>query len=350
MDKVKLGVIGCGVISASHLDLANKCPMVEVVAVADLIPERAHSRAQTFGVPTVYYNDEDLLNDERIEAVVLAMPAGVRTPVAFKALERGKHVLLEKPVASNVHEVEKMIAMRRDRVVGCCSSRMTFSGHAQTAAACVRSGVLGKIRLLRIRAVHPAGAQPNPEPPPWRESMQLNGGGILVNWSCYELDYLMHIVGWQICPKAVMAQWWPVAEKMSAYVAAGSDADAHYTAMILCNDGVALSMERAEFSSISADCAWEIIGTDASLHLPMHIRKGVPNSVVLDRFVPGEGIVSETLWEPGQGDPDENVITDFVQAIQEHREPRTNLERALVLQKITNGIYGSAASGSSVAV
>ena len=213
MRPVRLGIIGCGVIGNHHVQNAAKSPQVELVAVADLIRERAHAAAAKAGISSCYYNDEDLLKDARVEAVVLAMPTGVRSPVAFKALRRGKHVLLEKPVANNAGEVKKMMALRGDRVVGCCSSRYGFSGHSDAAVKCVESGALGKIRLVRIRAIHGAPAHPDPEPPPWRESKALNGGGILVNWSCYDLDYVMRITGWRLQPKAVLARWWPVARQ-----------------------------------------------------------------------------------------------------------------------------------------
>ena len=350
MEPIQLGIIGCGVISDSHLKLATECPIAEVVAVADVREERARAAAEKFGISSYYDNDDDLLNDHRVGAVVLAMPTGVRTPIAYKALERGKHILLEKPVASSAEEVEKMLALRGDRVVACCSSRMAFTGQAEAAAKCVASGILGKIRLVRIRAVQAASAEPSDNPPPWRQNMKQNGGGFLVNWSCYDLDYMMQITGWQLKPKVVLANWWPVAEKMSAYVAPGSDADSHYVAFVQCDDDIVLSMERAEFSSVTTDQAWEIIGTDASLHLPMKPPEGKSNAVILDKFVPGKGVVTETIWEEEQGDPQDNVMNDFVRAIRDGARPKTGLERALVMQKITDAIYASAESGTSVSV
>ncbi len=344
MKPVRLGVVGCGVISHSHLKLAKANPAIEVVAVADLIRERADGAAREYEVPKAYYGDAALLKDDRVDAVVLAMPTGDRTPVAYKALKRGKHVLLEKPVAATAAEVRKMMALRGDRVVACCSSRYAFSAHAAAATKCVASGVLGDIRLLRIRAVHGAGAHPNESPPPWRQSMARNGGGILVNWSCYELNYLMDVVGWRVRPRHVMAGWWPVAKPMAAYVAPDSDADSHYTALIRCDDGIMLSMERAEFSATKTDCAWEIIGTEGALHMSMQ----PPGDVVLNRFVPGKGIESETIWNVGQGGSEEDVVNDFVRAISEGTPVRTGLEQALIMQKITDAIYKSTKTGGSV--
>jgi len=351
MEPVKLGIIGCGVIGTTHVKNATKSPLVELVAVADIIKERARTIAEKFNVPLFYQNDEELLDNDQIEAVWLAMPTGVRTPVAFKALKKGKHVLLEKPAASNSAEIEKMIQLRGDRVVACCSPRFVFSGHAKAAAKCISSGRLGKIRIVRARVINPTPPYPSPSPPPWRQSMKLNGGGILVNWSCYDLDYLMQIVNWQLKPRVVLAKWWPVAEKMSAYVAKGSDADSHYIALIICDNDIVLSMERAEFSSATNDQAWEIIGTEGTLHLSMVPQKGKPNAVILDRFVPGKGIVSEVIWEEGQDSgPQGGVLEDFVYAIRHKKEPKTNLERALVMQKITDAIYASNRTGQAISI
>jgi len=351
MEPVRLGIIGCGVISASHLQLAASCRAARVVAVADLIAEKAHARAAEFKVPAVYFNDEDLLRDPQVEAVVLAMPAGVRTPVACKALKRGKHVLLEKPVACNAAEVRRLIALRGDRVVGCCSCRMTFPRYAAAAARCVASGALGDIRVVRCRALLPAAPAPMNPPPAWRQSMALNGGGILVNWSCYELDFLLHILDWRLKPRHVLAAWWPPAAAMADYAAPGSDADAHYTALVRCEGGIVLSMERAEMSTSSGDRAWEIIGSRGTLHMPLLSSANDPGRVELDRFVRGRGVVSKTLWEgPQKREPADNVITDFTRAIRDGGSTRTTLERALVMQQITDAVYASAARGTGVAI
>lgn len=349
MEPVKLGIIGCGVIGSFHVNMAMQSPLVELVAVADLIEERARAAAEKSGAKQ-YASDVELLNDDEVEAVVLAMPVIDRTPVVFKSLAKGKHVIVEKPIAANVADVEQMIAARGDRVVSLCSSRITFTSHAEAAAKCVATGALGQIRIVRVRAIGGTGASPWGPPPPWRQSMRLNGGGILVNWSCYDLDYLMHITGWQLQPQTVLAQWWPVGEKMTDFVAPGSDADSHYVALVQCRDGIVLSMERAEFTSATNDAAWEIIGAQGTLHLPMVPQAGKANTVVLDRFVPGEGVVSETLPEEPHEEQGICFLENFVAAVREGKPVRTPLERALLMQKLTDAIYASARLGEGVAI
>jgi predicted dehydrogenase len=216
------------------------------------------------------------------------------------------------------------------------------------ARDCVRSGALGEVRAVRVRSLWGAKAEPPRPPVPWRESFRLNGGGILVNWGCYDLNYLFAILDWKLQPRTVLAHWWPVAAPMKDYVDAASDADAHYAAMVRCDDGAVLSLERGEYTATQSSKATQILGTKGTLHLPMEPSPERPDAVVLDRFVRGRGIVSETLWEGDLAARDTYPVIDFCEAIRGEHEIATGLERALFMQKLTDAIYRSAATGGCV--
>ena len=95
----------------------------------------------------------NLLDDPEVEAVVLAFPTQYRTEVALRAFERGKHVLLEKPIAMNVDEVNQLIAARGALVSGCCSSRNRFNKAARLVTELITSGGLGELRTVHCRAL-----------------------------------------------------------------------------------------------------------------------------------------------------------------------------------------------------
>jgi predicted dehydrogenase len=351
MEPVRIGVIGCGVIgTGAHLPTCARSELLECVAVADLIPERVAAAAERFGVPKTYPSGLDLLADREVEVVILALPAGVRTPLARAALKAGKHVLIEKPIASNVAEVRELIALRGGLTAGCCSSRMRWTPSARAATACLASGALGELRVVRARAVLPAGPAPTSPPPPWRASFGLNGGGILVNWGCYDLDYLLGICDWQLRPESVLAQWWPVAEHLRARVDPASDADNHFIALIRCAGGSVISFERGEFTAASRDEAWQIIGSRGSLSLWLHSTKG--KELRLDTTDAEAGVRSQTLWSGDEDGADHNrgVLEDFAHAVRAGGQPSTSLERAFVMQAVTDAIYESARSGASAAV
>jgi predicted dehydrogenase len=180
--QVRLGVIGCGVIGPRHMKTAAASPLMDLVAVADPIQERAQKVAQEYGARKVFASAEELIADPEVEAVVFGIAAADRQETPFQALALGKHILLEKPVAMNAEMVKKLIAARGKLVAGCCSSRFQAYEEAQVAKAFIASGALGPLRNVHCRALIPAGKPPKGSPPDWRLKKARNGGGILVNW------------------------------------------------------------------------------------------------------------------------------------------------------------------------
>lgn len=348
MEPVRLGVIGCGVIGSRNLQDAQNSELLDVVAAADLRVER-RQWAEDQGVPRVYEDGRDLLDeDDEVEAVIIAFPAAARTAMGLRALARGKHVLTEKPVAMNAAEVETLIEARGDLVAGCFSGRYRAYPSADVATRFIADGGLGELRELHVRALLAAGPKTDRVPPPWRQSFSMNAGGILTNWSCYDLDYILGLAGWSFRPRTVLARTWRCAEQFRHHVAPESDADAHFTALVVGDDGTVLSIERGEFMPCASEEAWQIIGEKGALRLKM--TAGGPRQIIHDEGRGEEGVVSTTLWE---GDDtaeggNQRLIEDFAMAIRESRQPMTSLENSLVLAQITDAIYQSAASGEAV--
>ena len=96
-DKVRVGVIGCGA-GIFHLEGYEAEPRAEVVALAGLDTDRCQMLASRFGVPRIYREYQELLAQDDIDAVSIAVPNFLHMPVAVAALEAGKHVLIEKPL------------------------------------------------------------------------------------------------------------------------------------------------------------------------------------------------------------------------------------------------------------
>ena len=122
--KLKVGIIGCGV-GFLHLQGFAENPRAQVVAIAGLDEERCRDLAKQFDVPRVYRDYQDLVADPDIEAVTVAVPNILHVPVALAALEAGKHVMVEKPLAPTAAEGKRIIeaARRADRVLGVVFNR-----------------------------------------------------------------------------------------------------------------------------------------------------------------------------------------------------------------------------------
>ena len=219
---------------------------------------------------------------------------------------------------------------------------------ADAATKLVSSGALGPIRSLHFRVHVEAGPPPKSSPPPWRESFSMNAGGILTNWSCYDLDYILGIAGWRFDPRTVLGQYWPCVPTYSDRVAPESDADSYYTALVVGRDGCALTIERGEFMPAHEQAAWQIVGTEGSLSLSMSSSEN--RKIIHDQANPEGGVTQTVIYEgidpPPAGNP--RVIEDFAEAARGAHAPATGLEQALVIAKISEAVYASAHAGRAI--
>lgn len=107
---MKIGVIGCGSIAQHrHLPEYAAHPDAEIVAVCDIVPERAQTIADQYGT-RAYTDYHEMLANEEVEAVSVCTPNYLHAPISIAALHAGKHVLCEKPMALTVEDADKMIA------------------------------------------------------------------------------------------------------------------------------------------------------------------------------------------------------------------------------------------------
>ena len=352
MKSVKIGIVGCGIIGRLHAAAAAQDPDIDLVALADLDQARARALAEEFDVPDVYSSGRALIDRGEVDAVVLALITGQRSRVACHALRHEKHVLLEKPPALNAAQIRRYMSLQGDRVVGCCSARLSFLDGARAAREIVARGELGEIRVVRCRGISAIGpVNEGWTPPAWRVSHKLNGGGFLVNWGVYDLDYLMHVTDWQLEPETVLAQAWPIAEPYAAgRVHPASDAENHVILHIRCRNGAVIVLERGEAVAMQDENCWQVTGEHASLHLQMTGTGDAP-TVILDRADPATGLTTETVLEnPGVDVQHQMPIRDFAAAIREGRQPQTDLQKALRIQQILDAVYRSARSGRAVRV
>ncbi|MGF1447965.1 MAG: Gfo/Idh/MocA family protein [Opitutales bacterium] len=351
---VSFAVIGCGVIGRMHLKAGAKAPQVNLAAVADVNGDAAQNAATEYGVARATTSAQELFDDPAIEAVVLALPTNIRASLAQAAFRAGKHVLIEKPAAMSAAELESILALQGDRVGGCCSCRPHTLSTTKAARAFVASGALGQLRLLHCRASVPAGPPPGSPPPVWRLRRDLNGGGILVNWGVYDLDFLLGMAGWSLEPEVAFGAHFLMPPDLLAHQAPGSDAETHAVGCVRFKGGAVLHFERGERVPASMENTWAITGDRGTVRLTSSIPgMGMLNPqdpVYHDRIDPEKGVQTSVLHhdpDSQEDNHDPGPIVDFAEAIQQGRPPLTTLENALTLTRITDALYRSAASGRS---
>ncbi len=187
----KVGVIGCGNISSIYLKAGQVFDVLDIVACSDLDPGKAQAQAEKFGVPRVCSTDE-LLADPEIDIVVNLTTPDVHAEIALAAIEAGKHVHTEKPLAVTRADGRRVIEAA-DRVglrVGCAPDTFLGAG-GQTCRKLIDDGAIG--RPVAATAFFTCRGHESWHPNP--EFYYKRGGGPMFDMGPYYLTTLVNLMG-----------------------------------------------------------------------------------------------------------------------------------------------------------
>lgn len=146
MKQFNTAVIGCGMISKNHFKALKNVENARCVVACDCKPERARQAAETYGIPRVETDYQKVLQDPDIDVVHLCLPHFLHAKVAIEAMEHGKHVLCEKPMALSPDDAEKMIAARdaSGKALGICFQNR-YNESSRYMRQLMDSGTLGRV-------------------------------------------------------------------------------------------------------------------------------------------------------------------------------------------------------------
>lgn len=189
---LRVGIIGLGYGGESALKGFQKIPQVEVVALAGLEEERLAALGTTYGVPHLCRYYEELLAREDLDAISIAVPNALHAPIALKALEQGRHVLCEKPLASTLAEAEAMVQAARQagRVLQVVFNHRQHAD-VQTLKHLIDEGQLGTIYYAKASWMRRRGI---PRPGSWFANKQIAGGGPLIDLGVHMLDIVLFLL------------------------------------------------------------------------------------------------------------------------------------------------------------
>ena len=147
--KVRVGVVGCGVVAtAYYMPYLAKMDAVDLVAVCDLYRTRTAACARLFGAKEQYLDYYEMMEQANIDALFILTAPGTHVPFALKAIERGKHVLIQKPMATNMDDARTIAeAVRKAGVVALIepSSNSPLDPDIAHIRELVKAGVLGDV-------------------------------------------------------------------------------------------------------------------------------------------------------------------------------------------------------------
>jgi myo-inositol 2-dehydrogenase / D-chiro-inositol 1-dehydrogenase len=194
MTTLKVGLIGCGHIAqAAHLVNLKGLHLAELVAFAEPDAERRLEMARLAPKAAAFTDYEELLNKAEIDAALICLPNALHARAAIAALEKGKHLYLEKPLATSLDEAQDVItAWRSAGVVAMMGFNYRFNKLYESVRRHIRSGTLGQ--LLFARTVFATAGH---DLPPWKRARRT-GGGVLFDLASHHFDLLRYFFGQEV--------------------------------------------------------------------------------------------------------------------------------------------------------
>ncbi|GIX05941.1 MAG: oxidoreductase [Candidatus Poribacteria bacterium] len=194
-EPIRFGIVGCGVVAPTHAVALDGIVEAKLIAVADASRNRAETFAKEFRVPRVYNDYRELLQDPEIDAVTICTPHHLHAPIAIAAAQHGKHVLVEKPMATSLEDADRMIAAcERAGVRLGVVFQHRFDPAVRYVKRLVEEGDLGRIALASVY-VKWFRTQDYYDPDSWRGKWATAGGGALINQAIHAIDVLLWIMG-----------------------------------------------------------------------------------------------------------------------------------------------------------
>lgn len=350
MAKLKAAVVGVGSISGFHIKnyLAN--PEVELYAFCDINKDRLVEMGEKYGVTRLYTDEAEMLRElPEIDLVSVCTWNSAHAPCTIMALNAGKHVLCEKPMALNVEEAEAMkAAADKNGKLLMIGFVRRFGRDCDLATKLIAEGKLGEIYYAKAQYLrrngHPGG---------WFGKKEFSGGGPLIDLGVHSIDLVRYLMG---KPKAVSVYGStfvklgdrPNIKSAKEYIASSRgrgecDCEDLAAATIRFDNGAVLTAEMSFSLNLEGDRNnVELFGTGAGLLIDKKVRMfGEADGELRDFDFEGEtGINVREAFQ--------REINHFVSAAQGKVECRNPAEDGVELMRILTAIYRSAESGHEV--
>lgn len=345
---IRVGVIGTGTIAKmGHLPHYRDHPNVELVAVADSDVERASAVATEFGAKNVYADATALLNAGNVDAVSICTPNASHIELAVASVERGIHVLVEKPMGVELVGAEQLVeAAKRHDAITMVGMTHRFRNEAQVLKRFVGSGDLGDIYYVKTRILRRRGT-----PAGWFTSKKLSGGGPLMDIGVHALDLAWWVTG---MPRVVSVSGQLVqgigkfnSEMISRWKSADDfnqdnsifDVEDFASAYIRFEGGLIMHLE----------VSWAVNGPqDEALMLDVFGTKGGVALHPLCHYGEQNGIVAQTNLSVQTNDPYRDEIHHFVSSLMQRKQSSVSVEQGLQVVRILSAITESATKGCEI--
>lgn len=343
-DKLRVGIIGLGAISATHLGSFGNNPKSEIVAVCDVDEKWLAHCKQEHGAKYAFTNWEDLVACDELDAVSVVLPTGFHAPVTIAALKAGKHVLCEKPMATTAAEAQEMAdtAKQMGKIL-MVSYNQRFGPDIQYLKKYIDEGNMGEIYFARTGWRRPMGIFPGPGVMRATGEYSRNwfnekarGGGVCMDLGSHVVDIAMYLMGFPKIKQVVGCAYTKFLPEVLKQYGVACDADDHSVAFVKFENGASMQFEASFGSYVEKDEVFQAIyGTKGGA------KRVIGEPVKLFSSAAG----AYTTVVPRIGTAAQRPMEHFVDCVLEGKEPIVTPEHGVAVTTLLEGIYKSSAEG-----
>ncbi|RDW21301.1 oxidoreductase [Oceanobacillus arenosus] len=355
-EKLNVAIIGCGgIANGKHLPSLKMVKQVELVAFCDIEIERAEKAAKEYGATgaKVYNDYKQLLDDTTIDVIHVCTPNNSHAEISIAALESGKHVMCEKPMAKTSEEAKRMVeAAERTGKKLTIGYNNRFRTDSQYLHKVSRRGDLGEIYFAKAHAIRRRAV------PTWGVFLdeEKQGGGPLIDIGTHALDLTLWMMG-NYKPKAVMGSvFHKLGKRKDAANAWGPWDPEKFTVedsafgFITMENGATIILESSwAINSLDVDEAkCSLSGTEGGADMKNGLRINGENFGKLYTTNVELGADGVAFYDGDAESDAELEARLWIESILNDTEPTVKPSEAFVVTQILEAIYESAKTGKAV--
>ncbi len=318
---IGFGIIGCGGISDIHAKAIAALKDARIVAVSDPVADRAKKMARQYRVPW-FTDNQKLLQLVEVDAVTITSPSGLHGSLGITSARAGKHVMVEKPIETTLEKADALIkACHKAKVKLGVISQLRFMPVMTAVYKAVKQGKFGRLTLglASTKWFRP------PEyfsEAPWRGTWKGNGGGCVVNQGIHCLDLLLSVMGPVKQVQGFTRRLWHKIETEDTAVANLEFENGGLGVIEATTTAYPGDSAKVEINGNKGTASWETSGKVLS----WKFKNGLARPA--DKEIPW-GVMH--VWQ----------FRDFVEAIQENREPLVTGETNRRALEVVLALYRS---------
>lgn len=356
MEKVRIGIIGCGgIANGKHMPSLKKIENVEMVAFCDIIKERAEKAAKEYGAPDakVYTDYKELLADESIRIVHVLTPNREHAGISIDAMKAGKDVMCEKPMAKTAADARAMVAAAKEtgRKLTIGYQNRFRKDSMYLKAACER-GDLGEIYFAKAHALRRRGV------PTWGVFLdeEKQGGGPLIDIGTHALDLTL----WMMDNYKVKSVKGSVFKKLGDQTDTGNPWGDWKPEEFTVEDSAFGFIQMENGATIILESSWalntldvgeaqtSLCGTKGGADMKDGLRLNYVDLGRQNIQKPDLRAGGVAFFDGADMNESELEARMWLDAVLNDKEPLVKPEQALVVTEILEAIYKSAATGKQI--